>query len=127
MSVSSKAKGVENSAYDDTIFPNLDVIPDGGSLHNSVGTNVNMISDLHGIIIKVATVRLVRWSRNIKDESVYSVSGKKVECDLKTQPSPTRQYLPNEMTTAWPGPVRLRSPRMMAPLDIIVFPPKIMF
>ena len=44
-----------------------------------------------------------------------------------TQPSPTRQYLPSEITTAWPGPVRLKSPRMIAPLDIIVLPPRMMF
>jgi hypothetical protein len=44
-----------------------------------------------------------------------------------TQPSPTRQYLPSEMTTACPGPVRLRSPRMMAPLEMMVLPPRIMF
>jgi len=44
-----------------------------------------------------------------------------------THPSPTRQYLPNDITTACPGPVRLRSPRMIAPLEIMVFPPKMMF
>jgi hypothetical protein len=46
---------------------------------------------------------------------------------LITHPSPTRQYLPKEMTTACPGPVLLKSPRMMAPLDMIVLPPRMMF
>jgi hypothetical protein len=44
-----------------------------------------------------------------------------------TQPSPIRQYLPKEMTTACPCPVRRKSPRIIAPLDIIVFPPRMMF
>ena len=46
---------------------------------------------------------------------------------LITHPSPMRQYRPSEITTACPGPVRLRSPRMMAPLAMIVFPPRMMF
>lgn len=44
-----------------------------------------------------------------------------------TQPSPTKQYLPKEITTACPGPVRRRSPRIIAPLEIIVLPPRMMF
>ena len=44
-----------------------------------------------------------------------------------THPSPMRQYLPRDITTAWPGPVRRRSPRMMAPLAMMVFPPRMMF
>ena len=46
---------------------------------------------------------------------------------LMMQPSPTRQYLPREITTACPGPVLRRSPRMMAPFAMIVFPPRMMF
>lgn len=46
---------------------------------------------------------------------------------LMTQPSPTKQYLPKEITTACPGPVRRRSPRIIAPLEIIVLPPRMMF
>lgn len=42
-------------------------------------------------------------------------------------PSPIRQYLPKEITTVCPLPVRLKSPRMIAPFEIIVFPPRIMF
>lgn len=46
---------------------------------------------------------------------------------LIVQPSETRQYLPREMTTACPGPVLRRSPLMIAPLEMMVFPPRMMF
>lgn len=46
---------------------------------------------------------------------------------LITHPSPMRQYRPSDITTAWPGPVRRRSPRMIAPLAMMVFPPSMMF
>lgn len=42
-------------------------------------------------------------------------------------PSPIKQYLPKEITTVCPLPVRLKSPRMIAPFEMIVFPPRIMF
>lgn len=47
--------------------------------------------------------------------------------NLMMQPSPIRQYLPKDITTACPGPVLLRSPRMIAPLDMIVLPPRMIF
>lgn len=37
-----------------------------------------------------------------------------------------RQYLPRDMITAWPGPVRLISSRVMASPEMIVLPPRIM-
>ena len=43
------------------------------------------------------------------------------------QPSLIKQYLPSEITTADPVPVRLRSPRMIALLAMIVLPPSIIF
>lgn len=42
-------------------------------------------------------------------------------------PSLIKQYLPSEITTADPVPVRLKSPRMIALLAIIVLPPSMMF
>ena len=44
-----------------------------------------------------------------------------------THPSPIKQYLPREMTTVWPLPVRLKSPRMIAPFEMIVLPPRMIF
>jgi len=44
-----------------------------------------------------------------------------------TQPSPTKQYRPREITTACPGRDWRRSPRIIAPLEMMVLPPRIMF
>ena len=51
-----------SDADDDTIFSDLDMVPDGGCLHDGVGANVDVVSDLHGIVIEVAPVCLVRGS-----------------------------------------------------------------
>lgn len=83
-----------------------------------------MVSDLHRIVVEIAAICLVRWPTR-----AYVHKGRRafVIAYLITQPSPTRQYLPKEITTACPGPVRLKSPRMMAPLEMIVLPPKMIF
>ena len=38
------------------------MIPDGGCLDDGIGADVDVVPDLHGIVVEVATVRLVRWS-----------------------------------------------------------------
>ena len=48
--------------HNDTVLPDLDVVPDGGCLHDGIGADVDVVSDLHGIVVEVAAVCLVWWS-----------------------------------------------------------------
>lgn len=87
---------------------------------------MHKVPDFHGIVVEVSSICLV-WRSKYRYLQPSETSRRAVITYLITQLSPTTQYLPKEMTTACPGPVRLRSPRMIAELDIIVFPPRIMF
>ena len=49
------------TAYDDAVLPNFYVVSDGRCLNHRVRANMNMVSYLHGIIVEVATIGLVRW------------------------------------------------------------------
>lgn len=107
------------------------MITDSRCLHDRTRADVYMVPNLHGIIIEVASICLVRRSSEKQRHLRMSAAGW-VKCAnnvtyLITHCSPIRQYLPREMTTACPGPVRRRSPRMIAALEIIVFPPRIIF
>jgi hypothetical protein len=76
------------------------MISDGSSLHNGIGANVYMVPNLHRIVIEVPAVCFV-WRSKISKllEYLFGLENN-MECHLMTQPSSTRQYLPNEMTTA---------------------------
>lgn len=91
---------------------------------DGVGSNVNVVSDLHRIVIEISAVRFVRRPSEDGRRVDGNSKGQKY---LMIQLSPTRQYLPKDMTTACPGPVLLRSPRMIALLDMMVLPPRMMF
>lgn len=103
------------------------MVADGCCFNDGVGTNMNVVSDLHWIIIEISAVRFVWWPVGEETLCVMGIRWHGMSANLMMQPSPTRQYLPRDMTTAWPGPVLLRSPRIIAPLDMIVLPPRIMF
>ena len=95
---------------------------------NTVRADMDMIANLHRIVVEVASIGLVRRSTGYQNNSIRGdVLQTRLWTYLITQPSPIRQYRPREITTACPGPVLLRSPRIMAPLAMIVFPPRIMF
>jgi len=50
--------------YNDTIFAYLNMVPDGGSLDDSVHSNVHIVAYLHRIVIEVSAICFVRWPRN---------------------------------------------------------------
>lgn len=51
----------EGELSDDTVLPYLNMASNGRRFDHSVGAYVDMVSDLHGIVVEVATVRLVGW------------------------------------------------------------------
>jgi len=53
-------RGRENCTYDHAVLPNFDVVTNSGSFNDSPGPNVNVVPYLHGIIIEIPSVRLVR-------------------------------------------------------------------
>jgi hypothetical protein len=115
------------TTHDDTVLADLDVISDGGCLDNRVGSDVDIVSDLHRIVVEISAVCFIWWSGYSMRVAKWTTKRRKKGRDLMTHPSPTRQYRPKEMTTACPGPVRRRSPRIIAPLEMMVFPPRMMF
>lgn len=113
-----------SGTHDDTIPPDLDVISYLCSFDDAVCAYVHMIAYLHGIVVEVASVCLVWRSAGAAQLCRWAI---RADAYLMIQPSPTKQYLPSDMTTTCHGPVRLSSPRIIAPLDMIVLPPRIMF
>lgn len=107
-----------------TIFPNFNVVPNGGSFYNGIGSNVDMVAYFHWVVVEISAISLI-WRPELIVK--FDVEGRTRQAYLITQPSPTRQYLPKEITTACPGPVRLKSPRMIAPLEMTVLPPRMIF
>lgn len=49
--------------HDDTILSYLDAVAYSRSLDDGVCSDVNEVTDLHGVIVEVATIRLVRRPR----------------------------------------------------------------
>ena len=103
------------------------MIPNRCGFYDGVLAYVDVITNFHGVVVEVSSIGFV-WrpaqKRKFEDRLSYDVLR---VTHLITQPSPIRQYLPKEMTTACPGPVRRKSPRIIAPLEIIVFPPRMIF
>ena len=48
-------------AYNDAVLADLDMVTDSSCLNDGVGTDVDVISYFHRIVIEVSAVRLVRW------------------------------------------------------------------
>jgi hypothetical protein len=111
----------EGTHYD-AVLPDLNVIPNRRGFHYRASTDVNVIAYFHGVVVEVPSVGLVRWSMGGEDSQSAGLT-----TDLIIHPSPIRQYLPRDITTVWPGPVRRRSPLIIAPLAMIVLPPKMIF
>lgn len=57
---------------DDAVFAYLDVVPDSGCFDDGVRANVNVVSDLHWVVIEVSSVCLVRWSIKYQVSSTES-------------------------------------------------------
>ena len=51
-------------ADDDAVLSDLDMVPDGGCLDDRIGADVDVVSDLHGIVVEVASVCFVWWSES---------------------------------------------------------------
>ena len=52
----------DKETYDHTVLPDLNVVPYGRCLHDRVRAHMYVVTDLHGIVVEVAAIRLVRWS-----------------------------------------------------------------
>jgi hypothetical protein len=55
---------IELDTNDDTILPDLDMVPNGCGFDNTIGTDVYMVTYFHRIVIEVSAVRFVRWPRH---------------------------------------------------------------
>lgn len=45
--------------HNNAIFPNDNMIPNRRGFNDGVGTNVNVVSNLHRIVIEISAIRLV--------------------------------------------------------------------
>ena len=52
----------QGCTHNDTVLPNLDMVPDGCCLDYRVRSDVDMVSYFHGVVVEVATIGLIRWS-----------------------------------------------------------------
>ena len=50
------------TTHDDTVLADLDVISDCGCLDNRVGSDVDIVSDLHRIVVEISAVSFIWWS-----------------------------------------------------------------
>ena len=48
--------------YNDTVFPNLDMVSYRGCFDNAVGANMNVVADFHGIKIEIPSIGFIRRS-----------------------------------------------------------------
>jgi len=55
--VQSRLKG--GAAHDHTILPDLNVVANRRSLDNRIGPNVNVVPNLHRVIVEVSAVSLI--------------------------------------------------------------------
>jgi hypothetical protein len=62
MSALNRGHGKASVMDNDTVFPYLDMITNRCSFNDRVGTDVDMVANLHRIIVEIATIRLVRGS-----------------------------------------------------------------
>lgn len=46
--------------HDNTILPDFHMVADSRSFYDGIGTDVNIVTNLHRIIVKCATIGLVR-------------------------------------------------------------------
>lgn len=47
------------STHNQAILPDVDMIPNRGSLNDASSSNVNMVSDFHWIVVEISLVCLV--------------------------------------------------------------------
>lgn len=52
---------MQDNTYNDAVLPNFDMVPNGRGLYNGIRTYMHMVSYLHGVIIEVPSIGLVRW------------------------------------------------------------------
>ena len=57
---------------DDAILPDLDVAPDGRSLDDTIRTYVHVVSNLHGVIVEIASECFIRRSEGPKSFTKYA-------------------------------------------------------
>lgn len=53
-------KYMQDNTYNDAVLPNFDMVPNGRGLYNGIRTYMHMVSYLHGVIIEVPSIGLVR-------------------------------------------------------------------
>ena len=49
-------------SYNDTVLSNFDMVADLRCFDNTVRADMDMIANLHRIVVEVASIGLVRWS-----------------------------------------------------------------
>ena len=80
--------------HDNTILPDLHMVANSRRFYDGIGTDVNIVTNLHRVIVKCATICLVRRPERITtryNEIASGERGRGLEMYLMTHPSPTRQ------------------------------------
>ena len=52
----------DEETYNHTVLPDLNVVPYRRRFHDRVRAHMYVVTDLHGIVVEVAAIRLIRWS-----------------------------------------------------------------
>ena len=60
----------ESVSYNDTVLSNFDMVADLRCFDNTVRADMDMITNLHRIVVKVASIGLVRWSTGYQNNSI---------------------------------------------------------
>ena len=60
----------ESVSYNDTVLSNFDMVADLRCFDNTVRADMDMITNLHRIVVKVASIGLVRWSTGYQNSSI---------------------------------------------------------
>lgn len=51
-----------SAAYDDAVLSDDNMVPNSRCFNDRVGADMNVVTDLHWIIIEISAVRFVWWS-----------------------------------------------------------------
>ena len=58
-SLSKMSGQIRGDSYDDTVLPNFNMVADLSGFYYRVGTYVDMVADLHWIVVEISTIRFI--------------------------------------------------------------------
>jgi hypothetical protein len=59
--LSTLSKQIREESYNNTVLPNFNMVADLSSFYDRVGTYVNMVANLHWIVVEISAICFIWW------------------------------------------------------------------